>query len=36
MTVDEGVAFLRVGLKAEGAMVDENLTNEISDSQLQG
>ena len=37
MTVDEGVTS-RVGLKAEGAttMVDENLTNEISGSRLQG
>ena len=35
MTVDKEAAS-REGLKAEGEMIDENLTNEISDSRLQG
>ena len=34
-TVEKGVPS-RASLKAEGAMVDENLTKEISESRLQG
>ena len=35
MTIDEG-GVLRAGLKSEGAMVEENLMNEISESRSQG